>query len=331
MLALSTRLPHKVLSLGRKCPGFLPLVRRARAGSVAIVMYHGVSAWPLPVYNWCQLPLAEFEQQIDFLYSQYTMLPLREVIDRMERRAPLPRHTAVLTFDDGFRNVLTTALPVLERYQAPASVFLVTGLIGTHQPAWPERLYHAVATTPQAEVVFDDLRRALATPEQRSTAYRALAGRLKAIPAEQKDAALADLHQQLAVPSEVPADSPLARLDWPEIEQLRRSGLIDFGSHTHTHPILSRCPPQTQFEELRCSRDTLRERLGQADLFAYPNGTRADYTAETKRFLVDLGYSCALGTEPGLNAPGSDRYALRRVNVGADTDLSSFELHMVGL
>lgn len=331
MLVLPTRIPHKVLALGRKCPGFLPLARRTRAGSVAIIMYHGVAAWPLPVFNWCQLPLAEFEQQLDFLQSQYTVLPLREVIERMVRRAPLPRHTAVLTFDDGFRNVLTTAYPVLERYQMPATVFLVTGFIGTGQPAWPDRLYHAAATTRKNEVVLDDLRRALATPEQRASAYRALAARLKALPAERKDAALVELHRQLDVPAQVPADSPLATLDWPEVEQLQRGGLIDFGSHTHTHPILARCTPAVQAEELRCSRDVLRERLGRADLFAYPNGTRTDYTADTKRFLIELGYSCGLGTEPGLNGPTADRYALRRVNVGADTDLASFELHMVGL
>lgn len=324
-------LPHKVLALGRKCPGFLPLARRSRAGSIAIVMYHGVAAWPLPVFNWCQLALADFEQQIRLLAGQYTILPLREVIARMENGTPLPRHTAVLTFDDGFRNVLTAAAPVLERYQAPATVFLVTSFIGTGQPAWPERLYHAVATTAKDAVTLDDQQRSLATPEQRGAAYRALAARLKALPVERKDAALADLHSQLGVPAEVPADSPLATLDWPEIEQLQRTGLVDFGAHTHTHPILSRCTLEMQYEELRQSRDILRERLGQYDLFAYPNGTRADYTADTQRMLVELDYTCGLGTEPGLNGPKSDRYALRRVNVGADTTLESFELHMLGL
>ena len=54
-------------------------------------MYHGVSAWPLPVFNWCQLPLAEFEQQLEYLHANYVVLPLREVIEPMDRSAPLPR------------------------------------------------------------------------------------------------------------------------------------------------------------------------------------------------------------------------------------------------
>jgi peptidoglycan/xylan/chitin deacetylase (PgdA/CDA1 family) len=331
MLLLPSRLPHKILALSRKCPGFLPLTRRARAGSVAIVMYHGVTPQPLPVFNWCQLPLAQFEQQLDFLASQYTILPLREAIDRLARRAPLPRNPAVLTFDDGFRNVLTTACPVLERHRVPATVFLVTGFIGTRQPAWPDRLYHAVAATRKADVKLGDLRWKLASAGNRAAAYRALAARLKTLATEQKDAQLLELHQQLEIPAEVPANSPLSTLDWPEIEQLARTGLIDFGSHTHTHPILSRCTPEMQRDELLRSRDIIRERLGRCDLLAYPNGSRADFDAECQRLAAQLEYRCALSTEPGLNPPGSDLFGLRRVNVGADTTPDGFEQMMAGL
>jgi peptidoglycan/xylan/chitin deacetylase (PgdA/CDA1 family) len=329
-MLLPSRLPHKILALGRKCPGLVPLTRRARAGSVAIVVYHGVTPEPLSVFNSCQLPLAEFQRQLDFLASQYTILPLREVIDRLARRAPLPRNPAVLTFDDGFRNVLTTAYPVLERHQAPATVFLITGLIGTRQPTWPERLYHAVAATRKREVALDDLRWALTSSARRAAAYRALAARLKTLPVEHRDARLVELHRQLDIPAEVPATSPLGTLDWPEIEQLARTGLIDFGSHTHTHPILSRCTPEEQREELRCSRDIIRERLGHCDLLAYPNGTRADFNEESQRQAAEQGYACALSMEPGLNRPEGDRYTLRRLKIAADTTLHDFERQLVG-
>jgi peptidoglycan/xylan/chitin deacetylase (PgdA/CDA1 family) len=332
MMLLPTRLPRRIVSLGCKCPGFRPLLHRVRAGSIAIVMYHGVTPKRLPVFNWCQLHLPDFEQQIEFLARQYTILPLSEVIDRMTRRAPLPRNPVALTFDDGFRNVLTTAYPVLKRHQAPATVFPVTGFIGTRQPAWPERLYHAVATTAQQEVALGNRALVLTSSIERAAAYRALAARLKTLPNDQKDAELAKLHEQLEVSAEVPSDSPLATLDWPEIAQLERTGLIEFGSHTHSHPILARCAPEAQYDELLRSHDILREHLGRCDLLAYPNGSRADFTADTQRFAAEVGYSAALGTEPGLNRHRSgDLYALRRINVGADTTLHDFEIQMAGL
>ena len=119
MTTLLRRLTRKAMRLGTHCPGCLPVARRTRARALAVVMYHGVTAEPLPVENWCQLDVEEFARQIEFLAASYTLMPLREVVDRLERGAPLPKFPAVLTFDDGFRNVLTTAYPVLEKYWAP--------------------------------------------------------------------------------------------------------------------------------------------------------------------------------------------------------------------
>ena len=109
------------------------------------------------------------------------------------------------------------------------------------------------------------------------------------------------------------------------------TGLIRFGSHTHTHPILSRCDAEAQRRELKLSRDILRERGLSWRLFAYPNGTAADFTAETKSLLQELEYNCGLATIPGLNNAPCDLFEVRRLNVEADTTLRQFELRMVGL
>jgi peptidoglycan/xylan/chitin deacetylase (PgdA/CDA1 family) len=331
MSTLLAKLARKTLALPSRCPGYRPAARRLRAGSVAIVMYHGVTAEPLPAFNWCQLDVEQFTRQIEFLSQHYTLLSVREVVDRLARRAPLPPRAAALTFDDGFRNVFTTAYPILQRYQAPATVFLVTSFIGTRQPAWPERLFHALTTSPCERTQFGGSEWPLTTADERVRAYGGWTARLKRMPQPEHEDQLTQLIHDLGGAGEVPGDCPLAILDWSEIEQMARGGLVDFGSHTHTHPILSRCPLETQYEELRQSRELLRQRLGEADLFAYPNGTRADFTPETQKLLMELDYRCGLATTPGLNRSGADPYALKRVNVGADETMNEFELHMIGL
>jgi peptidoglycan/xylan/chitin deacetylase (PgdA/CDA1 family) len=325
-----TKVARRVLGAPSRVPGYTRLVRRLRSRALAVVMYHGVTAEPLPVFNWCQLNAAAFADQIALLAREYRVLPLSEVIDLLQRQAPLPDRTACLTFDDGFRNVLTTAYPILQRHQLPATVFLVTANVGTDQPAWPDRLFFALQNTPRPAVHLDGQTWPLATAQERSAAYRALAQQLKELPVEVKERRLAELARQVGQP-EIPKGSPLATMNWDEVEMLRRGGLVEFGSHTHTHPILSRCSPERQEEELRVSRDLLRERLGRAELFAYPNGSAADFTPLTSDLLRRLGYRCALTTTPGLNRTGQDRYALRRVCVGADTALAQFELAMLGL
>jgi peptidoglycan/xylan/chitin deacetylase (PgdA/CDA1 family) len=315
----------------RRIPGYLSGVRRMMGGRVAIVMYHGVIEEPSPVYNWCQIERCEFERQIDFLATEYIVMPLDEVVQRIHRSAPLPRRAACVTFDDGFRNVATTAFLVLEAYRIPSTVFLVTSLVGTDQPAWPDQLFHAVAASGATLVEFDGRRWPLRTASQRARAFQVLCGRLIRMERGRKDDAFGRIVQQLGPIPAIGPDSSMATMGWDEVERLAGTGLMSFGSHTHTHQILSRCDAETQEAELRASRDILRERLGSADLFAYPNGSRDDFSQATSRLLGRLGYRCGLTTVPGLNATGSDPYKLRRVNVGADVSMSRFELLMAGL
>src|ERR1700730_9761866 len=135
------RIVRRALALPRKVPGYVRATRRLRSSSIAVVAYHGLVREPPSVFNWCQLSVDEFEKQIEFVSREYVVLPLDEIIERLTRSAPLPRATACVTFDDGFRSVHTLAAPILKRYQLPASVFLVTSLVGTDQPAWPDEIF----------------------------------------------------------------------------------------------------------------------------------------------------------------------------------------------
>jgi peptidoglycan/xylan/chitin deacetylase (PgdA/CDA1 family) len=322
---------RKVLRAPGAVPGYLPLLRRLSSRRVAVVMYHGVTADHLPVFNWCQLAVDRFEQQVAFLAAEYHVLPLAEVVERLRTGAALPDRPACITFDDGFRNVLTTAFPILERCGMPATVFLVTSLVGTRQPAWPEQVYQAVTTTSQSTVTFRGKDWLLTSDAERSRAQASITEELKSLPERQKQESLATLMTTLGAGAPVESSSPLATLDWNEVDALSRSGLVDFGSHTHTHPILARCSEDTQFDELRRSRDVLNEHVGRVSLFAYPNGTRSDFTSVTKRLVGEAGYQCALSTVPGLNTRRTDAFELRRVNVGADMTLAGFEAAMIGL
>jgi peptidoglycan/xylan/chitin deacetylase (PgdA/CDA1 family) len=310
-------------------PGGLRFVRRLRRRSLVITMYHGVVEQSLPVFNWCQLQRDSFENQIAFLSDAYRILPVTEVIERLRRGLPLPERTASITFDDGFRSVLRTAYPILSKYQAPATVFLVTGLIGTDQMPWPERLYCGLAATELAAIRLDGTVFSLRTRSDRAGAFLSIGSHLIALPREKKEELLTILLKELGQFSLQDREA-LAMLSWEEVDKLNATGLVSFGSHTHTHEILSRCSPEFQRDELQTSRNLLLEHLGGADLFAYPNGAPADYTNVTKQLLVQLGYKCGLTTVWGVNNRPSDLYELQRIGIGADTSFSEFQIGMLG-
>lgn len=67
-----------------------------------------------------------FKEHLEFLRSHYHVIPLSEYIAAQREERSLPHYSVVLTFDDGFRNFLTVAAPLLAQYAMPATVFLVT-------------------------------------------------------------------------------------------------------------------------------------------------------------------------------------------------------------
>src|SRR5262245_15466128 len=213
---------RRLLALPVVIPGYLRALRRMRSRSIAIVMYHGVTAERLPVFNWCHLDVSDFAKQVDFLISEYTILHLGEVVERMRNRRPLPERTTCLTFDDGFRNVATTAFPILERRQIPATVFLVTSLVGTNQPDWPDCLFFSFLQSRRQSVRFNNLEYPLITLEQRERAYSEVVSQLKLRDQWEKEERLEELKGTIGWP-EVPPESPLATMGWEEVERLSRT------------------------------------------------------------------------------------------------------------
>jgi peptidoglycan/xylan/chitin deacetylase (PgdA/CDA1 family) len=117
-------------------------------------------------------------------------------------------------------------------------------------------------------------------------------------------------------------------LSWPEVVELRGRG-VEIGSHTCTHPMLSKLPAAEAERELRESLAEVARRTGEpAPPFAYPFG---DYTPELAERARALGYSCALTTDAGPNGAGEDLYRLRRVLVGDDDDEPAFAARVSGL
>jgi peptidoglycan/xylan/chitin deacetylase (PgdA/CDA1 family) len=108
---------------------------------------------------------------------------------------------------------------------------------------------------------------------------------------------------------------------------MRENGM-SFGSHTVTHPILSKLSVDRMRKEIQESKANIEEKLGtRITTFAYPNGTRHDFNDSTKNLLKECGYACALTTTFGTNEYQQDLFELRRATPW-DQDRYSFGLRM---
>jgi peptidoglycan/xylan/chitin deacetylase (PgdA/CDA1 family) len=263
--------------------------------------------------------VAEFERQMRFVREHFSVLSLGEVLDLMDRRAAFPRRSLVVTFDDGHIDNYTHAFPVLKALGVPATIFLSTAYIDApHTPFWFDRVAQLLYFAPPGpfELVQLGYAATLGNVAQRRQVTGEILNRLKLEPDTGRLAALVELEDSLSghVPRE--ASSRRSAMTWEEVREMGTSR-IEFGSHTVSHPILSRLDEAAIHRELLASRERIRSCTGQAaDSLAYPVGKVGAYDERVIRAAKACGYRIGLSYETGVNPQVQDGpFALRRLAV----------------
>jgi peptidoglycan/xylan/chitin deacetylase (PgdA/CDA1 family) len=266
--------------------------------------------------------------QCRFLRSAFNVLALDDALDRLVAGRPLPGRAAAITFDDGYRDNLEVAAPILARHGLPATVFLVTGVVARETRAWWELVPRAVARARRAELRWEGEVLSLRAPADRRHAVRVVLGRLKRRETVARDVALDTLLEQL---DPFGGDDDGLFLDWEGAARLARSPGISIGSHTVSHAILSEECREEQRRELAVSRATLEHALDvPVRLLAFPNGTARDYDANTIAVASETGYTHAVTTRLGINGPRTPRFEARRIIVRPETGVPGLARPLVG-
>ena len=103
----------------------------ARTPRVPILMYHSISYCDNPLFRRFTVTPERFEEQLHYLSAHgYTPLTVSDYIQRVAVDGQLPSRPVVITFDDGYADFYTAALPLLRKYQATATLYVVTGYVG---------------------------------------------------------------------------------------------------------------------------------------------------------------------------------------------------------
>ena len=217
---------------------------------------------------------------------------------------PAGRSFAALTFDDGYRDTLQEALPVLERHGAPFTTYVTPGFAERTARLWWVELEDAVRALDRVDVDIAGTRVTLpaASDAEKRVAFDALYWGLRGCAEEQMLAVIAGLLERAGLTSAAITDRLC--LDWAGIERLAGHPLCTIGVHTLTHPMLAKHPEAFVRHELAESRRQIEARIGRpARHLAYPVG---DVTAAGPReaaMAVALGFASAVTTRPGMIFP----------------------------
>ena len=303
----------------------LPISRRAKHPKLVVLCYHRIGTNGIPLFS--DLPPSIFEAQMRYVRRRYRVLSLDDLCEEIEK--PSRKEDAVaVTFDDGYRDLYFHALPVLRKYQIPATIFLPVASIETGQVPWYDRIFLALKVFPkdQLEIVLDRPRSfPLTSFKARLETAAEIIQYLRTIPDKRRKEYCVALEQQIILPQDELTDRMLT---WDQIRAMCREG-ITFGSHTMTHPAVSQLTESQLESELGESKQALEHRIGSPALhFAYPFGKPADCGTAALPFLVRYGYRSSATTVEGVNEPGDNCYELRRSQVGNERSISMFAFRL---
>lgn len=262
--------------------------------------------------------IRDFEEEIPYLKKHYQVLPMDEVIAQIKSGKGFDRPTVAITFDDGYLDNYTLAYPVLKKYGIPATIYLTTSLIDTDERTWTDQIEHALLQTHREYFVvpalFGEQKISIRTNEEKRTVCIGLASKLKAVADMKRKELLRDIFEGLGINGSNPLERrPRIMLNWDEVREMAGNG-ITFGSHSHTHPILSRMPLQEAKEDILISKRIIEEQLGtKVKHFAYPNGRAEDFSEDLRDHCQKIGFESVASVVYGSNCGNTNDFYLKRI------------------
>jgi len=259
-----------------------------------ILLYHRVIDLALDPQQLTVSP-ANFDDQIGYLRKHYNLLSFEEFAEIVTSKRKMPKRSAVVSFDDGYVDNLTNAVPILEAHAAQAVFYVATATLDTRREFWwddLERIFlleHPLPSSLEFTVRGQSHTFATSTSTDRATVYDQMHPIVKDCAVKQRDALMDQIVQWAGLTGAGRESHRVMRKD--ELQTMARSRAVVIGAHTHNHPKLSVCTEADQQEDIALSKKVLEELLDRRiDHFSYPFGSKIDYTPQTVQICRELGF-----------------------------------------
>lgn len=292
-----------------------------------------------------------FEAHIKYLAENYRPVSLTTLVDIIRNKQKIPRGLVCITFDDGYADNLWNAKPILEKYNVPATVFITTGYVDSDREFWwddlerillvPDVIPDELAISIGGEQLYwknqdrsekpDNINSDKSVesstshitknvrwdvtlgffPTPRHQLYIELHRLLKSLSYEEREKNLQNLCEWANVP--VSGRPEYRALNTEEIRNLTHGGLIEIGSHTITHTVLSSITDDLLESEILGSKKFLESILNKKiTSFSYPFGDHGDFTNNEIEMVKNTEYLFACANYSGPVFIETDPYTLPR-------------------
>ncbi|MBD5487030.1 MAG: polysaccharide deacetylase family protein [Lachnospiraceae bacterium] len=271
---------------------------------VRILLYHRVE-YLNDDFNMQAVTPDNFERHMKFLHDHYDVIslntPIGEWFDGGNKDA------VIITFDDGYYDFLYNAIPVLEKYHVPATVFVTTGNIDSEYENWTDSILRIIFSNNKQKdfFTFDNQFYQGKYPtrnyKEKYDFYQMIRRIFLVSTAEEKRRYEGELLDWAGLEREGRKDRRIMNSE--EIRKAAVTEGISIGAHTVTHAALKTLSASEQRSEILESKRNLEKIIGkEVTLFSYPFGTRDEYSDVTVQLVKEVGFEKAVVAYPaGLN------------------------------
>ena len=282
---------------------------KKRENAATVLMYHSVpqpaeAKWIDPCVS---MSPEIFEQQMRFLAKHHHVVSIDCLTQKLERGEPIRRGTVAITFDDGYRDNLTVAAPILAKYSLPATIYLATAYVTAGENPCADKLYSLFRARSQHQLSLEVGSWDLMAKGQAAEAYQAIGAYLIQTTVAERQHLLDRIDAQLA-PHVYP---PRLTLSWEEAVQLRQQyPNILLGVHTANHLDLTAHPDECDLE-LQLSIQQFETAMGDRPAhLAFPFNRS---NAEVQKQVANYVRSAVTVAEDPVVRSDTSLYALPRL------------------
>lgn len=266
-----------------------------------------------------------FEQHIRCIAEKYRFLRLDDLPGHMRNKEPMG---VVITFDDGYRDTLELALPVLEKYSVPATVFVSTCYPDGDCRVWWFELSELLHQYTNLHFFWKrrDFDMPLRNKTEKSSAFKVLRDlMLDGLSPTEQDQLMTLIRQ-----GRTPRQYDHLFMDWDMLRQLAAHPCISIGAHTMGHVSLSGLDEAGARAEIMGSKKRLEEML-QCDIvhMAYPFGSLRE--AGPREYALTDEFSTAVTTRSGVVRSADSLHALPRLSASQKDDVLRLAFKLGGV
>jgi len=275
----------------------------------------------------------DFKLQIQHLSKYFNPITFEDLIDYHNGNRKLPKDPVIITFDDGHTDNYTNAYPILKDLKTSATIFVSSDYLDSDETFWFDQVAYLIYKSEKNNLSLNNNDFSInfnETVKSKRYATETTLRYLMTLENSLRLSCLDELKNQLGVTISTTDQHKSSALSTDQVIEMSKNN-IEFGSHTASHPILSKLTATELEYELKQSKaDIERITNKPVNTIAYPVGGTSEFNQNVIKKCKEIGYQYGISYVSGIERlPITSPYKIKRLHVERYTNMDYFKAMLV--